>query len=602
MLREKTVWAGTTWELKETKELYRLTIEEGGAITAPKGKFVNFSLDGIGKQIKPGHYEGVIILTVAEEYHMDPHGLMRETNVSKEFRNAIVIADGKIVEEKGVVALVNGGDVTGNKAEEIYIGSEEEGFNGILITGDTKYEIKDSQIDFEGFAENDFMGVGAAVTTIDKAEVEINDTEINVNGVTRCTVHVGGDSKVTLNNCTLSNYSEDSDWLGSFSWAVGFRGTNRLAQLTDNAIVHYNNCHMKSNGWGVLSIDGSDDGVKMYVKDSYMELFGPRSMGYGAFCIGDNSVSFSNTKVKVNGFPMLLMGMEGKGYAEIVEGCVIEGRRFGAMVIDDDNSIFNISDSAFKTEKSTLVIKGSSTKINVNNTTMEPKNGTLVQLMDDDQTAMNFSDFKIPVGVVDTYEDGRDLTTASETEDVVLNVSNSTLEGNIFNSTTNIRAYKNSTRSDMGRFHDSVVGMLSFFEEDMPEGMMNPVEARHNGDDLKGAKNLGLNLENVKITGMISSATQKYRDGLNLITERNRDELGNILQTAAPTVNNGVVIIMDKDSVWTLTKTCYVTALNLVQGAKVQTVDGKTLTMTVNGVKMPIAAGEYSGKIALTVE
>lgn len=58
---------------------------------------------------------------------------------------------------------------------------------------------------------------------------------------------------------------------------MGFKGTNRLNQLTDNAKVFYNRCQCRSNGWGVLSIDGSDDGVEMVVTDSELELYGPRS-------------------------------------------------------------------------------------------------------------------------------------------------------------------------------------------------------------------------------------------------------------------------------------------------------------------------------------
>ena len=98
---------------------------------------------------------------------------------------------------------------------------------------------------------------------------------------------------------------------------------------------------------------------------------------------------------------------------------------------------------------------------------------------------------------------------------------------------------------------------------------------------------------------MISSATQAYREGLNLITEKNREELSNVTQTAAPTINNGVVLSLDQDSVWTVTGTSYLTALTLEEGAKVTGVDGRPLTMLVDGAETPIAPGTYTGKIAL---
>lgn len=601
MLRTKTVNRGICWQVPKTVRLYEFVMEEGSSVAAPEGKFLALTVNGIGKPLKaPCHYQGDIVLTVADTYHMDPHGLMKVNQISREFEDAIVIADGKVDEAKGVPAVVQGGSVTGERTEGVYIGSEAESFNAILVTGDTNYEVNNSQIDLEGFGANDFMGVGAAVAAIDKAKVTINDCEFNISGVTRCAVHAGGDSEVTVNRCKINGHSPDSDWLGSFSWAVGFKGTNRLNQLTDNAKVRYNQCECRSNGWGVLSIDGSDDGVDMVVKDSLLELYGPRSEGYGAFCIGENHVRFEGTKVKVNGYPLLLMGMEGLGRAEVVDGSELTGRRFGVLVINDDNSVLELKDSAIRTGKSALCIKGSATTIRMDNMVMEPGNGVLVQLMDDDQTGMPFADFKIPMGVKDEYVEGRDLTVSSPTEDVNIELSNSVLTGDIFNSTTNIRATQYSTMGDMGHFHDTLVGILPMFDPDQPP-MPSPVAMRHNGDDLMGPKNLGLTFRNVKLTGVISSATQAYREGLNLITERNREELGNVTQTAAPTVNNGVVLSLDQDSVWTVTGTSYLTSLTLQAGAKVEAAAGKTLTMLVDGKETPIGPGTYTGKITMLV-
>ena len=209
------------------------------------------------------------------------------------------------------------------------------------------------------------------------------------------------------------------------------------------------------------------------------------------------------------------------------------------------------------------------------------------------------------MGEVDVALPDRDLSAASLKEDVVLNISNCDLKGNFYNSTTNIRAYQRDTKGAMGLFHDTVVGILPMFElpkdgEDAPPPM-GPA-ARHDGDDLRGPKNLGLNLKNTKIEGIISSADQKYRDGLTVIREDERMELGNITQTAAPTINNGVCIDLDKDSVWTVTGTSYVTALTLAEGAKVAAPEGKKLTVTVDGAAVELKAGAYTGKIVLTVE
>jgi hypothetical protein len=236
---------------------------------------------------------------------------------------------------------------------------------------------------------------------------------------------------------------------------------------------------------------------------------------------------------------------------------------------------------------------------------MNAKNHVIVQLMDTEEAGMTQQDYNIPVGIVDVALQGRDLATASPTDDVNINISNSKIQGNFFNSTTNIRAYKNSATGGMGRFHDTVVGVAQVSAQGAaPAGAAPAGEgavAPGGGRDLRGPKNLGLNFTNVRIEGVISSATQAYREGLTVIREDNRYELCNITQKSAETVNNGVVVSLDKDSVWIVTGNSYITSLTIAKGAEIKAPEGKSLTMLVNGKKTGISAGKYSGKIKMVV-
>ena len=590
-----------TWLVEETTQLYDLTIAEGAELKAPEGKFICMTVNGVGCDPKPGRYHGDIVLTVADTYHMAPHALMRKNNISREFMDAVVIDSGKVVESQCVPAVIQGGSVTGEKTEGVYIASSAESFNGVLVTGDKPYTVENCRMELDGFGANDFMGVGAAVAAIDTAEVTIDGCDFTVNGVTRCAVHVGGDSHVVVKNSRLQNTSPDSDWLGDFSWGCGFTGTNRLCQLTDNGSVRYENCELRGNGWGLLSIDGTDKYNEMVVKDCKLELSGPRSHGYGAFCIGGNHVQFDGCDVNVNGYPLMLRGMEDRGRAEILRS-KIRGRRFGVLAMGDTHSILTIADSDFQTDKSTLVFKGSATEINVSNTTMVPANGVILQLMDNDEGGMTAQDFKVPVGEVDVKLPDRDLTVAGE-DDIRLNLTGCDLTGDFLNSTSNIRANKRSTQGGFGKFHDTLIGTMAppaggpggpggSGGAPLPMGMK----------DLDCPKNLGLTLTNTKITGVISSATQKYRDGLTRIDESNRLEMANITQTAAPTVNNGVIVSLDEQSVWTVTGTSYITRLDLAPGAVVAAPEGKTLTVTLDGQAIDLKPGSYSGTLVLTVD
>ena len=598
---KETTFYQSTWLITETVRYTKLHICERAVLKSPEGTFLTLTVNGVGRDIKPGTYQGDVVLSVTNAYAMGPHGLMKANQISRDFHTAVVLEDGKVAEDKCVAALLADGSVTGEKVEGLTLYSNEECFNGILVTGDTECVIKDVTVGFEGFGDNDFLGVGSAVAAIDHSKVTIEDCDFTVNGVTRCAIHAGGDSHVTVRNTRVTNQSPDTHWLGSFTWQLGVRGSNRLVQLTDNANVTYDNCDLKSNGWGVCSIDGTWESCRLVIKDSRMELSGPRSHGYGAFCIGENKVIFDNCDVKVNGYPLMLMGMEGLGKSTI-QNSRIRGRHFGVFVVSDDNSVLDIKGSDFVTGKSALCIKGSSTIINVEKTSMKPGNGTIVQLMDTEESGMNVSAFHVPVGVEDTAMPERDLSTVSPTEDVTLNFIDCQLEGNLYNSTTNIRAYRNNEIGTMGEFHDTIIGIRRRPDGGADNGaMMEPVRARHNGDDLRGPKNMGVNLKGSQITGIISSAGQAYREGLTRIDESNREELSNVTQWAAPTVNNGVVVSLDSGSAWTLTGTCYITGLTLADGAVLKAAGGKRLSMTVDGVETPVQSGAYIGKIVLSV-
>lgn len=603
----KTIEPGLVWEVKKDLELYVLNFKEGGAITAPAGKQVTMTVNGVGTEIVPGYYKGDIRLMLTDVYDMTPHGLRSMAQIHTPMNPALVIRDNAVDEARSATILLQGGSYDGEKMTGTYMATTKGEQNGVIVEGGSTYEITGAQFDMEGFASCDFVGAGAAVTAIDNASVTIRDCEFNLAGVTRCAIHVGGESRVLVKDSRLINMSPDSDKIDTFSWMVGFTGTNRLVQLTDHGQVTYENCELRSNGWAISSIDGGGD-VHMVMRDCFMELTGPRSHGYGAFCIGDNSVTYDHTHCKINGYPILIMGEEGIGRASIVNGSLIEGRRFGVMVHKDDNSIITLKDSAFKTGKSTICSKGSASTYEIDNVTMEPGNGVILQLMDNDETDMCTDNFYVPVGVRDEYVEGRDLAAVSDTEDVVMHISNCSLRGDFLNSTTELRANLNGVKGDAGYFMYRNLGAIrmdGFGEPADPLGhgghANRPQANPRHRDDLQGAKNLGLFLKNVQLEGVVSSATQAYREGLYVIEPINRLELSNVTQTPAPAVNNGVVVSLDGSSVWTVTGTSYLTALTLADGAVLTAPAGKTLTMTVDGAETAVQPGAYTGKIVLTV-
>lgn len=594
--------------VEETTTLSKLTLKEGAKLTAPEGKFVQLTVDGVGRQQAPGTYQGEVVLTVAECYHMPPHGLMLMMGRSEEFRNTAVIENNRVVEVKGVPALVQAGTITGEEARGVVLSSDEEDFNGILVTGDSQYTVSDAHIDLDGHGYNDFMGCGAAITAIDNAHLTIRDSEITMSGVTRCAVHVGGDSVVHVDHCRIENHSpDDPEWMGDFSWGIGVTGTNRLVQLCDNGTVYYTNCNLKTNGWGVFSIDGCDDSANIYVKDCRVELSGPRAHGYGAFCIGDrNIVRFDHSRVHVDGYPLMVRGMIGAARAEIVNGCEITGNRFGVFVLGDKNTPVTIADSSLVTGKSTICVKGSATDFHISNSVLRPGNGVVLQLMDNDEAGMDVDAVMVPVGRRDEYVPGRSLTAFDPAVDVSVELSGMSVEGDFFNSTTNLHRERDcikggmNTQPTFGGMFAPPAGTESILDGP-PQGQDHPNPHVDHDAELRGPKNLLVEMKDARVEGVISAAEQAYREGVTRIDQYNRLELSNVTQTAAPTVNNGVLVRLDRFSTWLVTGTSYITSLDLAPNAILKGAGGRKLVMTVDGVETAVAPGHYEGKIVLSL-
>ena len=60
-------------------------------------------------------------------------------------------------------------------------------------------------------------------------------------------------------------------------------------------------------------------------------------------------------------------------------------------------------------------------------------------------------------------------------------------------------------------------------------------------------------------------------------------------------------VSLDENSIWIVDETSYLTGLTIAEGAVMKAPDGYIVTMTIDGVKKPIAAGAYEGQIVLKV-
>ena len=590
----KTVSEGT-WLVEETTSLTQLIIAEGASLAAPEGKGLTLTVDGISREIKPGYYTGDVVITVADFYVMPPAGLFANLGIYTDMRTAICVEDGKLSTEKCVPAIVRGGTFTDTGADDILIEGTDEAFNGILVTGDSAYTVNNAKIHLDGDGGNDFIGFGAAILAMGKSQLTINDSEVILHGVTRCTLHIGGESVVTVNNSTLINDSGTTTKMRA-AWVLGLDGTNRNSQLTDSGTVVYNNCYLKGNGWGVQSIDGGDN-CHMTFKDCKIELSGPRARGYGIFAIGDCKAIFDHCEFDVYGYPVL-MNTENHSYVEVGNGSVIKGGMHAAMIFRDAEGVLKISDSTVATGRACFLVKGSATTINISNSAVSAANGIILQVIDNDDPGMMRNGFVPPHGEVDVADPDRDLAASDVKYDVIMTMDNMDITGDFLNSSTNIRANCRDVEGDGPNGHTGVLEGISV--DELAEKTPEMIAQEEYIEVLQGAHNIDLTFTNTKITGRLSSATQAYRADVTFIDAKNFEELSNVTQTVAPTVNNGVIVKLCAGSVWTVPDTCYLTKLVIDDTSSVVAPAGKTLTATVDGAPVALT-GTITGKIAITV-
>lgn len=613
------------WNIPQTTRLRGLTIFPGANITAPEGKLVTMSINGEGYEIVPGVYEGDIVLTVTERIPLGTYP----------FRAGVCVIDGRYIPEMSVSSVVKEGTCDDNTAEHVSITSRQENLNGFYLAGNSHYTINDAKLQMDGNGGNDFVGFGAGMFIGDDAEVTINRSEIHTRGAARGTLFLAGNCKVTVNDSMIEgrNGVLPYDYIDTVTpgvmravpWMLGLRGNCRAFNLAESATAYFNRCTMKSEGWGVMSTDGVRVG-RLYMKDSDIEITG--SSGYGAFSINDCLVSFDGCSVKVPDIGLIVAN--GKASGTFTGGTHVESGRFGVMCFRNTQGKVEVDPGVtFHTGETVFLIKGCTPELHVDGAELKSDSGNILTLMDLDDPNDTGAFYSDPEGP-DTYIEGRDLTTSIPGTDVVAHFSNMDLHGNFFNGTTNLKAITGildpnapkapkdppysggpGTHNGPGAAPGKAPSMPADAPGGGPKGAHNGAPPQPDGEmpeffkkllglDKPQVKNLALSFQNVRITGVISSATAKHR--VPRITKYNCEEIGEVVMTPAPTVNNGVVVTLDEHSVWTVTGTSYLSSISIAPDAVITAPVGKSLNMQIDGMDMPIFPGTYTGKIVLSVE
>jgi hypothetical protein len=609
----KKLEAGSTWEVAEITNLGSLTIAEGAVLKAPEGKSLVLTVDGVETPIKPGSYEGKIVLTPVENIVVDFGGMGASEKYN--YKAAIDVENGKYIPAKSVAAAVVGGTVTDTAATNVKITSVGENFNGIIVRGDEKvaYSIVSPVIDFTGNGGNDFAGYGAAIMSGGKAEVNVEKAKIVTRGAVRTAVFVGDDSTMRVKDTDIEVYNGTLPANYEFSvmpgkmmevpWMLGLVGNVRATNLAGNGVAYYENTHVKAQGWGCLSTDNVTK-TRLYATNCVLET---TESGYGGFSLGGNVSTFSKCTFNVKDYALISQD----GDAVFTDGTVANSERFGAMFFGSKGDLTIEKGTEFNTKSTAILMKSSNNKVVVDNAKLNPGNGVILQVMANDDPYMSggrgggpggggapggapggaaggapggappsggMPGGAAPGGGMRGGASGGAAAGApgrggapggapgggamaaggSATKDITASFSNMTLTGDIVNGNTAVSA-------------------------------------------------LIVDFKNATITGAISTSVIKHVLGPNgEQVDMNHRELykliGDVTNTYCATNEKfGVNVSLDEKSTWIVDKTSYLTSLTVAKGATIKAPEGKSLKMTVNGAAKPIDAGAYKGKIVITV-
>jgi len=517
------------------------------------------------------------------------------------FRQALYLDTNGIDWDKSVLAAVKGEKPTGFDIHDIEIKSNGSlykdptscggtAFTGIYAAGG-EYNIKNIKIDFFGDGLNDFIGYGAGIVAGGKGtKLVLDNVTINNKGVVRAGVIVKDGSKVIVKNSNIQALDgvlpPDDPWgqsgeMRSTLWISGMKGTTRATSILGaDTEATYINSSITSEGWGVLSTDGTnnihlnainckvnntgDEGYGNYNDPSaHVAYYGCEfNIATFASAIGSGDVYYGDSTSEVvaglnDKFGLGLTDEELKAIP--VKSTIINSKKYGVMWHRSGNPLTIDGGTTFNTPKTTFIVSGVPAVLNMDGSKgarINAGNGVIMQVMSDDQPAgemdQGASSFDEPTTAPEPIA-GFDNTSTADA--ATANFSNIALKGDFYNS----------------------VGWAKLTDK----------------------LNMVLNLNKSSITGVISASESHHRSPK--ITKANQSDFHSITDTVQPAVNNGVIVNLTNGSTWTVTGTSYVTSLIIGDDSSVIAPEGYKVTMTVNGVKKEIKAGKYSGKVTLTV-
>lgn len=455
--------------------------------------------------------------------------------------------------------------------------------------------LSDYVIDMAGAGTNDMGGFGAAVYVSDNAVAELNNFRVITRGPGRGTLFTRFGAVVTVNDSTFYGVS-DPELQSAQGCPPGLflEGSVRATNAVGASSVTYNDSVVISIGWGALSTDSDDlytswdNPTQLHINDSYIAVL---TSGYGAYSDGGARDYFTGSAIDVPDYAAVETGM---GIVSF-EDCYINAGMYGVMTHSGNST----GDIVFKNTdihvgEAAVMLRDTANTVVIENCTIAFDGTHTIDPALAERYGVDMADVDEQFGTTDGVDEGYVHTDfrsgdsncivklihnsdgGSGTENSgaapTVTIKNSTMTGDILN-----------TAAMTGDEYTATSGPAG-------EGIRTPrsLDVTLDGSNITGAISLGQ--DTWEVTHFASGNTASQEIGYAAATE-----LGMFREDGF-----GLALTL-KNAAWTVTESSFLTELTIDAASTISGANGAAVTMTVNGVATPIAAGTYTGEIVISL-
>ena len=588
----------SAYSITENMKLTSLTLTDGAVLNPPAGKVVTLTVNGVQIDPLPGSSSGNISLTLTDALGVPvvmPGDPGPGGGTPEIFRAAIIgtadgIDHGNSVLDAYVDGHIDGTAITGGT-----INTQGEIFSGIMLRGGS-YSIKDLTVINTGHSTNDMNGLGSSVLIGNDTVAMFENLTIENQGIRNDGIVTLGTSSLTVKNseihikggtpAQIQAVEKIRPGKSCMTYVSGGWGTTRAINVEHDSYALFENCHITSDSWGVLSTDGisspkefHEAKTRIYAKDCNVELDGRH--GYGSYCIGDCKNVFDHTRMYAPDVAIKIAN-ELAG-AEVINGSEMIGGRFGVMWQSNQGGQLIVRDSTVRSGRSTFIARACYPSIYCENAVLEPGNRVILQMFDSDDPGFGKSEIEVDTELP-VKDPAHDVTKLQRHPVSIWGMEQPEW-------CTDLQAtFKDMTI--IGDFYNGITNAAK------PKMMPGP-----GGDKKAGVPGGGTPAKNYPINMVLTLdhvALEGARHASKTISGENRKEIYQVYDSPCPVINNGVIVTLKNGTTWTVVGKSYLSALHIDETSKIVTPDGCDVKLVVNGQEVPYAPGDYTGDILVS--